>query len=110
RFLIFHYILFKDRGSRVSELVSELPASEMPGARARAESAAYIPSTARDGAASEPFAAAGSAAGVNASPAWSGNAAARAPGARPRTAGPGRSRAPGGDVRATRCRTRQRRT
>ena len=33
RFLIFHYILFKDRGSRVSELVSELPASEMPGAR-----------------------------------------------------------------------------
>jgi len=83
RFLIFHYILFKDRGSRVSELVSELPASEMPGARARAESAAYIPSTARDGAASEPFAAAGSAAGVNGSSAWSGNAAERSPGWRP---------------------------
>src|SRR5215471_12992153 len=38
RFLIFHYILFRDRGSKVSELVSELPASERPGARA-AESA-----------------------------------------------------------------------
>src|SRR5215471_5409683 len=34
RFLIFHYILFRDRGSKVSELVSELPASERPGARA----------------------------------------------------------------------------
>src|SRR5256884_3686049 len=32
RFLIFHYILFKDRGSKVSELLAELPASERPGA------------------------------------------------------------------------------
>src|SRR5215469_8036453 len=33
RFLIFHYVLFKDRGSKVSELVSELSASELPGAK-----------------------------------------------------------------------------
>jgi len=35
RFLIFHYILFKDRGSKVSELVAELPASERPGATSK---------------------------------------------------------------------------
>src|SRR4029077_11279897 len=32
RFVIFHYVRFKDRGAKVSELVSELPASERPGA------------------------------------------------------------------------------
>ncbi len=80
RFVIFHYVLFKDRGSGVSELVSELPASERPGARA--ESSVGIRSA--DGIASEPFAAAGSAAGgVNGSSAWTGNAAERSPGWRP---------------------------
>ena len=33
RFMIFHYVLFSDRGSTVSELVSELPATEFPGAK-----------------------------------------------------------------------------
>ena len=103
RFLIFHYILFRDRGSKVSELVSELPASERPGARAESangahesakgrhesangghESANGGQSAARDGVvASEPFAAAGSAAGVNGSSAWAGNGADRAPGGQP---------------------------
>jgi len=79
RFLIFHYILFRDRGSKVSELVSELPASELPGART--ESANGSQSTVGDGVvASEPFAAAGSAAGVNGSSAWAGNGAERSPG------------------------------
>jgi putative flippase GtrA len=80
RFLIFHYILFKDRGSKVSELVSELPASEMPGARA--QSAAGGPpsvAAAGDGNGSEPLAAAGSGARVNGS-AWSDTAAERSPG------------------------------
>jgi putative flippase GtrA len=88
RFLIFHYILFKDRGSKVSELVLELPASEMPGARpsemrgGRPQSAAGgFPSAAAagEGNGSEPFAAAGSAARVNGS-AWSDNTAERSPG------------------------------
>jgi len=110
RFLIFHYILFRDRGSKVSELVSELPASERPGARAESangahesakgrhesakgrhesangghESANGGQSAARDGVvASEPFAAAGSAAGVNGSSAWAGNGAERSPGRAP---------------------------
>ena len=80
RFLIFHYILFKDRGSKVSELVSELPASEMPGARAQS-AAGGIPSVAAagDGNGSEPLAAAGSGARVNGS-AWSDTAAERSPG------------------------------
>src|SRR6516162_8425392 len=39
RFLIFHYVLFKDRGSKVSELLSELPATELPGARPTADDA-----------------------------------------------------------------------
>jgi putative flippase GtrA len=75
RFLIFHYILFKDRGSRVSELVSELPASEMPGARGQSAADGF-PSEAAAGEVngSESFAAAGSAARVNGS-AWSDNAA-----------------------------------
>jgi putative flippase GtrA len=64
RFLIFHYVLFKDRGAKVSELVAELPASEFPGARPAPVSAAG------DGTASEPLAAAGSAGRVNGSPAW----------------------------------------
>src|SRR5690242_11652592 len=82
RFLIFHYILFRDRGSKVSELVSELPASERPGARA-GESANGSQSAVGDGVvASEPFAAAGSAAGVNGSSAWAGNGAERSPGRR----------------------------
>jgi putative flippase GtrA len=88
RFVIFHYVLFKDRGSKVSELVSELPASERPGARS--ESAARsqpaqgdgVPSTAAEGIGSEPFAAAGSAAWGNDSSAWAGNAAERSPGRR----------------------------
>jgi putative flippase GtrA len=75
RFLIFHYVLFKDRGAKVSELIAELPASERPGARG--ESAH---STGDGVVASEPFAAAGSAAGVNGSSAWAGNAAERSPG------------------------------
>jgi putative flippase GtrA len=96
RFLIFHYILFRDRGSKVSELVSELPASERPGARSDpangGQSNGSQPnggrlngsqSTADDGVvASEPFAAAGSAAGVNGSSAWAGNGAERSPGRR----------------------------
>ena len=64
RFLIFHYVLFKDRGAKVSELVAELPASEFPGARPAPVSAAD------DGTASEPLAAAGSAGRVNGSPVW----------------------------------------
>jgi putative flippase GtrA len=59
RFLIFHYILFKDRGSKVSELVSELPASELPGATADSPTG--------DATGSEPLAATGPA---NAVPAW----------------------------------------
>jgi putative flippase GtrA len=80
RFLIFHYILFKDRGSKVSELVSELPASEMPGARAQS-AAGGIPSVAAagEGNGSEPLSVAGSGARVNGS-AWSDNAAERSPG------------------------------
>jgi putative flippase GtrA len=57
RFLIFHYVLFKDRGSKVSELVSELPASERPG----------VTSATADGADGDPLAA-GSAA--NGSAVW----------------------------------------
>jgi putative flippase GtrA len=64
RFLIFHYVLFKDRGSKVSELVAELSASEFPGARPAAVSAAD------DGTASEPLAATGSTGRVNGSPVW----------------------------------------
>jgi putative flippase GtrA len=81
RFLIFHFLLFKDRGSKVSELISELPASERPGARDGSASAAQ--STGDGVVASEPFAAAGSAAGVNGSSAWAGNAAERSPGRAP---------------------------
>jgi putative flippase GtrA len=81
RFLIFHYILFRDRGSKVSELVSELPASERPGGAWTEESANGSQSAAGDGVvASEPLAAAGSAAGVNGSSAWAGNGAERSPG------------------------------
>jgi len=85
RFLIFHYILFRDRGSKVTELVAELPASERPGARSESAngSANGLQSTAGDGVvASEPFAAAGSGAGGNGSSAWAGNAAERSPGRR----------------------------
>jgi len=78
RFLIFHYILFKDRGTKVSELVSELPASERPGTTPR--SANGFQSTGDGVVASEPFAAAGSAAGGNGSSAWAGNGAERSPG------------------------------
>jgi len=78
RFLIFHYILFKDRGSKVSEFVSELPSSELPGATPR--SANGFQSTGDGVVASEPFAAAGSAAGGNGSSAWAGNGAERSPG------------------------------
>jgi putative flippase GtrA len=82
RFLIFHFILFRDRGAKVSELLAELPASERPGAWR--VSANGDQSTAGDGVvASEPFAAAGSASGVNGSSAWAGNAAERSPGRRP---------------------------
>jgi putative flippase GtrA len=80
RFLIFHYVLFKDRGSRVSELVSELPASEMPGARAQSAAGGFPSAAAAgDGNGSEPFAAAGSAARVNGS-AWSDTPAERSAG------------------------------
>jgi putative flippase GtrA len=92
RFLIFHYILFKDRGAKVSELVAELPASEMPGARSRSANGNGSHSAVGDGVvASEPFAAAGSAAGVNGSSVWAGNGAERSP-ARERSPGrrPGR--------------------
>jgi len=65
RFLIFHYVLFRDRGAKVSELVSELPASEFPGP------APAPASTAGDGTPSAPLAAAGSAGRVNGSPVWS---------------------------------------
>jgi putative flippase GtrA len=93
RFLIFHYILFRDRGSKVSELVSELPASERPGAMARSANGATSASangsqSTGDGVvASEPFAAAGSASGGNGSSAWPGNGAERPP-ARKETALP----------------------
>ena len=86
RFLIFHYILFRDRGAKVTELVAELPASERPGARSDSAngSANGLQSTAGDGVvASEPFAAAGSAPGGNGSSAWAGNPAERSPGRRP---------------------------
>jgi len=43
RFVIFHYVLFKDRGSKVSELVAELPASEFPGARPESNGAGPDP-------------------------------------------------------------------
>lgn len=76
RFLIFHYVLFRDRGSKVSELVSELPASEFPGARSESPADG-------DGAASERFAAAGSPAGINGSSAWPVNGAERSRGWRP---------------------------
>ncbi len=80
RFLIFHYILFKDRGSKVSELVSELPASERPGARPGSANG-FLQSTGDGVVASEPLAAAGSAAGGNGSSAsWAGNGAERSPG------------------------------
>jgi len=86
RFLIFHYILFRDRGRKVSELVSELPASERPGARAESANDTQWnggQSTAGDDVvASEPFAAAGSAPGVNGSSAWAGNGTGRSPGRR----------------------------
>jgi putative flippase GtrA len=86
RFLIFHYILFRDRGSKVSELVSELPASERPGATTRSANGATSGSangsqSTGDGlVASDPFAAAGSASGGNGSSAWAGNGAERSPG------------------------------
>jgi putative flippase GtrA len=68
RFLIFHYILFRDRGTKVSELVSELPASELPGAD---QGASPEPSsTAGDGVPSEPLAATEPAGRVNGSPVW----------------------------------------
>src|SRR5437660_2421121 len=80
RFLIFHYILFKDRGSKVPERLSELPASERPGASAQSADGGF-PSVAAagEGNGSEPFAAAGSAARLNGS-AWSDNVAERSPG------------------------------
>jgi putative flippase GtrA len=81
RFLIFHYILFRDRGSKVSELVSELPASERPGATSRSDNG--FQSTGDGVVASEPFAAAGSAPAGNGSSAWAGNGAERSPGRRP---------------------------
>ena len=80
RFLIFHYILFKDRGAKVSELVAELPASERPGARTESANGSQ---SAAGVVASEPLAAAGSASGVNGSSAWAGTAAERSPGRRP---------------------------
>ena len=81
RFLIFHYILFRDRGSKVSELVSELPASERPGATSGSDN--DFQSTGDGVVASEPFAAAGSASGGNGSSAWPGNGAERSPDRRP---------------------------
>jgi len=81
RFLIFHYILFRDRGAKVSELVSELPASERPGATSRSDN--DFQSTGDGVVASEPFAAAGSASGGNGSSAWPGNGAERSPDRRP---------------------------
>ena len=77
RFLIFHYVLFKDRGSKVSELLAELPASERPGARGES---AVVPVVAGDGATSEPFAVAGSSAGPNGSSPWGSSPAERSPG------------------------------
>jgi putative flippase GtrA len=70
RFVIFHYVLFKDRGSKVSELVSELPASEFPGAGPDST-----------GGASDPLAATGPAGRVNGSPVWD-EAALPEPGSR----------------------------
>ena len=81
RFLIFHYILFRDRGAKVSELVSELPASERPGATSGSDN--DFQSTGDGVVASEPFAAAGSASGGNGSSAWAGNGAERSPDRRP---------------------------
>ena len=73
RFVIFHYVLFKERGSKVSELVSELPASELPGAK----STEPVSSADAEPAAG-PFAAAGSAGRANGS--WT--SAERSPGRR----------------------------
>ena len=83
RFLIFHYILFRDRGSKVSELVSELPASERPGARGAGPADGGQSVVGEGRVASEPFAAAGSGAGANGSSAWAGNGAERSPGRAP---------------------------
>jgi putative flippase GtrA len=80
RFLIFHFLLFKDRGTKVTELVSELPASERPGALNGSANGAQ---STGDVVASEPFAAAGSAAGVNGSSAWAGDGAERSAGRAP---------------------------
>jgi putative flippase GtrA len=83
RFVIFHYVLFRDRGSRVPELLSELPASELPGAGTEApagdRTARAVGGDVRSAAA--PFAAAGSAARVNGKPssAWAGHSAERSP-------------------------------
>jgi putative flippase GtrA len=57
RFVIFHYVLFRDRGSKVSELVAELPSAEFPGSSPRDD----------EGTGSEPLADAGR---VNGSAAW----------------------------------------
>jgi len=67
RFLIFHYLLFADRGSKLSEsVVSAAEAAGVPGL---------------DGD-PEPFAASGSGARAGGSP-WAGTAAERSPGWRP---------------------------
>jgi putative flippase GtrA len=69
RFAIFHYLLFADRGAKVSESVMS------------AAEAAGVPE-AEDLEPSEPLAASGSGARAGASP-WAGSAAERSPGRRP---------------------------
>jgi len=76
RFLIFHYVLFKERGSKVSELLLELPASELPGAGPAGPARPASPAGAEP--TSAPFAAAGSAGRANGS--WA--SAERSPGRR----------------------------
>jgi putative flippase GtrA len=70
RFLIFHYVLFADRGAKVSESV--LSAAEAAG----------VPEP-DDLALSEPLAASGSGARAGGSPAWAAGAAERSAGRRP---------------------------
>ncbi|HUL26215.1 MAG TPA: GtrA family protein [Streptosporangiaceae bacterium] len=78
RFLIFHYFLFADRGSKLADsVVSAVEASGTPVPPAEPVPAAGA------AAGPEPLAASGSGARVGGSPAWAGSAAERSPGRRP---------------------------
>lgn len=79
RFLIFHYVLFVDRGATpvLSDLSPAAP-SEVHG-----HSAAERPSTSEEATVPGPLAATGSGARAGGSPVWAGSSAERSPGRRP---------------------------